>query len=229
MRNYPLKYRWIYLNEKYYLLSSYESSLQLSHRVKIITLSIVELKKEPSARTRFDSTCRAPLIKLAASQRVGEIIRRVLFFLVSKKFNLLRERARIHTYTHTHAHTLYLLLFRAFCSAREFFKGNRRTKESSSPLFRLPFQSNFTSFAYIFIFRVLRALSYRLTFAPRSRSTLSNNSNKRCWGRGAGVSFMYYSRYGTRNSSARGSKNVKKKEKKKNSLIALNSVTVGVI
>lgn len=128
MRNYPLKYRWIYLNEKYYLLSSYESSLQLSHRVKIITLSIVELKKEPSGRTRFDSTCRAPLIKLAASQRVGEIIRRVLFFLVSKKFNLLRERARIHTYTHTrtHAHTLYLLLFRAFCSAREFFKGNRR-------------------------------------------------------------------------------------------------------
>lgn len=107
MRNYPLKYRWIYLNEKYYLLSSYESSLQLSHRVKIITLSIVELKKEPSGRTRFDSTCRAPLIKLAASQRVGEIIRRVLFFLVSKKFNLLRERARIHTHAHTHTHFIY--------------------------------------------------------------------------------------------------------------------------
>lgn len=113
MRNYPLKYRWIYLNEKYYLLSSYESSLQLSHRVKIITLSIVELKKEPSARTRFDSTCRAPLIKLAASQRVGEIIRRVLFFLVSKKFNLLRERARIHTHTHTHTHTHFIYFYSA--------------------------------------------------------------------------------------------------------------------
>lgn len=113
MRNYPLKYRWIYLNEKYYLLSSYESSLQLSHRVKIITLSIVELKKEPSGRTRFDSTCRAPLIKLAASQRVGEIIRRVLFFLVSKKFNLLRERARIHTHTHTHTHTHFIYFYSA--------------------------------------------------------------------------------------------------------------------
>ena len=135
MRNYPIKISLDLFERE--ILSFISPSLQLSHRVKIITLSIVELKKKKVVRLaahRFDSTCRAPLIKFAASQRVGEIIRRVLFLLVSKKFNLLRERermcARARAYTHTH--TLYLLLFRAFCSAREFFKGNRRPVEQKN-------------------------------------------------------------------------------------------------
>lgn len=107
MRNYPIKISLDLFERE--ILSFISPSLQLSHRVKIITLSIVELKKKKEVRLaahRFDSTCRAPLIKLAASQRVGEIIRRVLFLLVSKKFNLLRERermcARARAYTHTH-------------------------------------------------------------------------------------------------------------------------------
>lgn len=136
----------------------------------------------------------APLIKLAASQRVGEIIRRVLFFLVSKKFNLLSERERVCARARAHTHFSY------FYSAR-FVPRVNFLKETVAPsdkriefpvLFRLPFQSNFTSFAYIFIFRVVRALSYRLTFAPRFRAQLCQTI--RCWG----FPFMYYSRYGTR-------------------------------